>query len=47
MARPEEVRHVVSGAADWKKKENPKKCMCQALSLVWSETLLDKVWHDG
>jgi hypothetical protein len=24
MARPEEVRHIVSGAADWKKKKIQK-----------------------
>jgi hypothetical protein len=29
------------------KKESKKKCTCQALSLVWSETQSDKVWHDG
>jgi hypothetical protein len=30
MARPEEVRHIVEGAGDWKKKENLKK-NCQVL----------------
>jgi hypothetical protein len=24
MARPEEVRHIVSGAVDWKKKKEEK-----------------------
>jgi hypothetical protein len=30
MARPEEVRHIVSGAVDWKKKKRRKKSFLES-----------------